>query len=511
MTDELAAVLPDWVPWVGPALALVVLTGIYLWVRIVVVDGSFRSISADAPWTERARGVHVARTGAAVSVLVLPIIGVASALTFVGPMSPVPRTTAALGLAALGALGGLLDSAAVDRRIFGPSEAGFAHSVSGPLIGYLPALALAALGWFAPSEMTSWWMVPWLLAVLLVVHAWLRAPLLLVHTPLADDADARAAGIVEAAASALDISVSRTVEFHTRQPNAFAFPWLGVVAFTSGLLEALDDDELEAITHHELAHLRESAGLTRLRQSQLYALVPIAATRPLIDMFGIVGPLVALLILVGVTEVVRRRGLAAEHDSDSAAVDAIHHSAVYGSALEKTYRIGLIPVVLRRATHGHLHERLATAGVEPEFEVPSPPSRLRPLVAVVGGVVTIVAAVFSPWVAYLASGNDAEAFHQFGAAIPLYGSSSLEDLAFDAELDRRWGDAAVLYEAAADARPSDVFLRSEAVRLWAFAGDCARAGASAEALDPALHAEDVRYAEDLIEWCELTGGRATTG
>lgn len=503
---DLASALPDWVAWTGPALALATLIAIYLLVRVVVVDGSLRSIPADAPWTERARGVHVARTGAAVSVLVLPIVGVASALALVNPLSLVSRTLVALTLGALGALGGLVDSASVDRRIHGPSKEGPARAVFGPILSYSPVLALVTLAWFAPAEVTSWWMVPWLVGVLLVVYAWMRAPLLMLHTPLAAEADARATGVVESASSALDIRAPRTIEFRTRHPNAFAFPWLGVVAFTTGLLEALDDGELEAITHHELAHLSESVGLTRLRQSQLYALIPIAAARPLLGTLGLVGPLLALLVFVGVTEVVRRRGLAAELASDSAAVDASHHSAVYGRALEKTYRIGLIPAVLRRGTHGQLHERLAIAGVEPGFDVPLPPSRVRPLVALVGSALTMAAAVFSPWIAYAVSGSDAEAFHRFAAAIPVYGSSSVETLAWDAELDERWAEAAILYEAAADVSPSDPYLRSEAVRLWSYAGNCAQAEESAQLLDPQTHAEDRRYSNELIEWCELTGG-----
>lgn len=74
--------------------------------------------------------------------------------------------------------------------------------------------------------------------------------------------------------------------------------------------------------------------------------------------------------------------------------------------------------------------------------------------------------------------------------MPIYGSASLEWLASEAEFDESWRDAAVLYDAAADMRPTDEFLRLEAVRTWAYAGDCSQA----------------EWAADLIEWCDLTGG-----
>jgi Zn-dependent protease with chaperone function len=505
--SELTSVLPGWVPWAGPLFALGTFGAVYLIVRWFVVHGALRAASRHDAWTERARHVHVARIGAAIAVLLLPVAGVIATISFVGPLTPIPRTPLALMLAAAGAVSAVLASAAVERYVHGQSGEGLLHSVLGVVISYSPLLALAALGWFAPSELTNWTLVPWLTLVCAVVYVWLRAPLVILHTPLAADAGPRTSGIVERASETLSVNVDRVIEFRTRQPNAFAFPWLNVLAYTTGLLDALDDDELEAITHHELAHLTESAGLTRLRQAQLYALVPIVATRPLLGTLGIAGPIAAVLLFVAVTEIVRRRGLAAEHASDSAAVDAIHHSEVYGRALEKTYRLGLIPAVLRRATHGQLHERLEAAGVDPDFEPPLPPSGFRPLVALGGVLMVFLAAWFSPWLLYAVAGGESEAPIHLASAFPVYGSEALETQAFEAEFEERFGDAAILYEAAASVRPDNPFLRSEAVRAWAFAGDCSRASEGVGLLDRAEHAEDVRYAEEWVDWCEQTWGQ----
>lgn len=70
--NEITSVLPAWLPWAGPALALVALGAVYLVVALILVRGALRSASESETWTERARHVHMARTGAAVAVLVLP-------------------------------------------------------------------------------------------------------------------------------------------------------------------------------------------------------------------------------------------------------------------------------------------------------------------------------------------------------------------------------------------------------------------------------------------------------
>jgi Zn-dependent protease with chaperone function len=504
--SELTSVLPAWVPWSGPVVASVTMGAICLVVRSIMVRGALRASERSESWTERARHVHVARFGAAMAMLVLPSIGVLVAMSFVGPLSAIPRPAVTLVLVGVGVVAPIRLSSVVERHVHGPSDEGLLPSAFGLVISFAPMLALLGLGWFAPSDLGSWIMVPWLITVVAVIRLWLRAVLLLVRTPLAREADARASAIVERAALTLSVRVDRVIEFRSRQPNAFAFPWLNTLAFTTGLLETLDDEELEAITHHELAHLAESAGLTRLRQAQLYALVPIVATRPLFATFGVLGPIAAVGLFVAVTEIVRRNARAAEHASDSAAVESIHHSEVYGHALEKTYRIGLIPAVLRRSTHGQLHERLEAAGVRPDFDPPAPPSRARPLTTLVAMTAVLIGAWFSPWLAHAVASDDSALPNQFAATLPIYGTDPLTWLASQAEVEERWRDAAVLYEAASVAIPSDGYLRSEAVRLWAYAGECRRAELSLEYIDPQTDPDDYAYGVDEIDWCLQTGG-----
>jgi Zn-dependent protease with chaperone function len=490
-------------------LSVVALSVVFLCLPIAVVAWGFRRAAQADRWTERARWVHVARTASQSSTLLLPLIAVAAPLVFVGPVSAIPSTLVTVVLALVGVLAGALVAARVANRIH-DTQAPFLQSVAGLAMAYLPILALLGLGWFAPSSLASWWMLPWIASALVVVRAWLRMPLLMLRTPLAFPADDRLRDLVDRVARVVGTEVDQVLELRARQPNAFAFPWLGAVAFSSGILELLDDEELEAITHHELAHMSESSGMTRLRQAQLYAFVPLAATRPLFGAFGIAGVISAVALLMAVIEFTRRKALAAEHASDHAALEAIHHSKALGQALEKTYRVGLIPAVLKRASHGPLHERLAVAGVEADFDVPAPPPSAPVLLATAAAVVAFAVLMFSPWITFRLVGSESETPTQLAAALPIYGVDPLLTLASDAELKERWRDAAVLYEAAARVSADDSYLHGETIRLWAFAGDCVRARESADSQAPPS-IEVGAYYEDLIDWCILTGGIEATG
>ena len=229
--SDLSSVLPLWVRWAGPLIALATLAAVALVVFVVVVRGSLRAAShSDVGAVEdvATRQAHVGRRGAAIATLLLPVIAVVAALAFVGPVSAVPRPLMIAALVLAGAFVAILQLSVVDRCLHGPSEQGLLHSALGVIVAYSPVLILIALGWFAPSALVTWTIVPWTLAALVVVYGWLRVPLLLARTPLAGDADDRTSNIVYRTAESLTIPVDRVIEFRTRQLNAFAYPWLGL-------------------------------------------------------------------------------------------------------------------------------------------------------------------------------------------------------------------------------------------------------------------------------------------
>ena len=138
--------------------------------------------------------------------------------------------------------------------------------------------------------------------------------------------------------------VVSVIEHH--QPNAFAFPWRQAVAFTSRAVAELTDDELESVALHELGHLAESAAASRIRQATQFVWIPVAAVKPLLGSLGVGGLVAVMIVLFGVMVLVRRFATRMESRSDEHAVANLDQSETYGRALEKIYRIGLIPAVL---------------------------------------------------------------------------------------------------------------------------------------------------------------------
>ena len=177
-----------------------------------------------------------------------------------------------------------------------------------------------------------------------------------------------------------------------------------------------------------------------------------------------------------------------------------------GRALEKTHRVGLIPAVLKRSTHGPLHERLTAAGIQPDFDVPSPPSLKRGLGLLGAVALTFMIAISSPWLAFAVLDDSSEIPLQMAVALPVYGVDSLETLALEAQADGRWRDAAVLFEAVLRVSPDNELARYEVLHAWASAGECDRVIAVAEELDHESNETYAVYVEDLADWCRLTGG-----
>lgn len=499
---ELSDVLPAWVPWVGPTLTAVTMGLVFLIAPVAVVRWAIRTDVVSMPWPERARRLHVARVSVVLASILLPIVGVLIATVMVGPGAALGRTTVAVGIGLFVVAGSLRESRKLDQWMYG-GEVGMRQAVVGWLMGAAPLLMMFVLGVVAPDRLTSGWMIPWSAAVLAIVWVWLRVPLVMARLGVATPADDRLRTIVARASSQANVDVSRVLEARSPSVNAFAFPWLDLLVFTTGILDALTDDELEAITFHELAHLIESPAMTRLRQSQLLAVAALATVIPMNGSFGWVGVAVTVLAALVFLDFVRRRSVREETASDAAAVEASHRTRVFGAALEKTHRIGLIPAVIRRSTHGQLHERLDAAGVDASFDVPNPPPVMPHVVAVGAAVLVVVAMALTPWAAVAVTPDESLTPSLMAATLPMYGTSSLKNLAWEAETDERWADAAIIFGAVAD-RSNNNYDRFEVVRLWATAGECERAESARDVVDDdSLEAD---FARDWVDWCLLTGG-----
>lgn len=73
-------------------------------------------------------------------------------------------------------------------------------------------------------------------------------------------------GMVQRLATQANLPMPRVFVIPSNSPNAFATgrnPSNGVVAFTQGILDLLSEDELEGVTAHELAHIKNRDILTQ--------------------------------------------------------------------------------------------------------------------------------------------------------------------------------------------------------------------------------------------------------
>ena len=126
-----------------------------------------------------------------------------------------------------------------------------------------------------------------------------------------------------------------------------AFPIPMLLVYTAPILDRLDDDELVAITAHELGHLAEpqAAYLARVAVSSL-TVVAVAGI-PLGGSFGLWAGLTPPVLLLAGMVVMQRVGRRMEERSDSLSREHEGVSLeVYSRALEKLYKANLTPVVM---------------------------------------------------------------------------------------------------------------------------------------------------------------------
>ena len=361
--------------WLLPPVISFVVAALGLW----LATHRLRQLPAEAHWTERARllwPVRVARSTALIWV-------------------PIGASLLALWPALGGFVGALFGTVLVFRRLRLPASAdisGF-RSVAFIIIRLLPLLLPLVLMVRLAGHPLDGTAVSVVAGVLVFNLAWTCGLMRWVCGLLGilRPARERLARLVAAASARLGVPVRRVYELGVPMVNAFAFTATGDMAFTSGALDLLDDEEAGAVIAHELGHLKEPAATKGLRLVMLVPLAVVPLFGPLCQRFG---PFAGFGLLFGIMlflRMMRRFQRKAETDADKVAADDESSAGLYARTLEKLYEANLAPSVIAGVTtHPNLYDRMMDAGVPPAYPRPQAAMKLPGLLC---GVVMAGAAV----------------------------------------------------------------------------------------------------------------------
>lgn len=403
------ASVPFWVPWLPLALTLLWAPAAWVLARIGVRIGIARvPREGEAHWTMRAVAARVLRLNLIRAALLLAVA--AGMWVVAGPLSQLPWATLAT-VAPLAALIGWSRGIRPLRAALGLREA---PRASGPrtaiayLLLFFPHLLLVglvvSLTWDREPAIVLGATALGMIAIILL----LRGGALRLSRALraVQAAPPRLLEIVRRAAERSGRDAPDTVVVPSAAVNAFAFVYAGVLGVTSALVDRLDDTELEAIVLHELGHLAESPAALRTRALSLTAFTSFALLE-LESRVSLWIVLVHVLVVIAIARWVRQRAHALEQAADAHAHDHVEEGT-YARALEKIYRLNLLPAVQGgRRVHPDLYDRMIAAGVTPDYPRPPAPTQRRWLVAlvvvpVVFGIAIVAIALRSvPWPAPL--------------------------------------------------------------------------------------------------------------
>lgn len=511
--------LPAWVRW-GPlvfyplvaALCSLVLTS--LGVRIATTR--LRGL-ASAHWTERARHGLSARVSIALVTLFVPVVLAACAILFEPAHVTSARAVSTIVVAGLAALVGAIPArrygVRVMRQELGPAAVRkrlwvfifvmyphlFVVLVAGGLLASASGLSLV-LGIVA------------LVVVLVAISAGLALDVA-IALGLARPASPRLARIVTKTAAQLGMRPPTAYELRTGAANALAFPLRHRIAFTEAALGGLDDDELAAVTAHELGHLDEPRSVLLVRALGVSVLGLVALVGPAAVSFGWAAALLLMLVWLLVIRLVRGVGHAMEKRADAVAHRHGEGDAtVYARALERLYEMNMVPAVMgrRAATHPDLWDRLLAAGVTPSYPKPAPPERARATRAAILPVLLAFALVVGFRIALIVAAVGTSTEPGVLAVVALTGGDAgdwarLGDLRSDA------GDleaSAAMHEAASELIPDDPRYAIDAAIAVARVGRCADSrrllGRASESPLPESWSAT---ASQWVAWCDGRRGR----
>jgi hypothetical protein len=124
--------------------------------------------------------------------------------------------------------------------------------------------------------------------------------------------------------------------------------------------------------------LSESRGVILARILSSLMFFPLIFYTPVQAYFGGLGFIGLVLVSCGLFYLRIKIGQQMEKRADRVAAQTMMDSTDYARALEKIYRLNLMPAVMPRRTgqvHPNLYDRMLTAGLTPDFPRPAPAAR----------------------------------------------------------------------------------------------------------------------------------------
>lgn len=369
LVERAAAVVPSWAVLAGAGLVVAQTALAQVLPTLWYVTRQLRRArqAPEAPWFVRAGSIFAARAGVR-----MVVIGAGGFIWLGRALSAglADRTGLAAALATTVVLGLIFTHQidAVGLRRTAP-WAWVRHCSSHLLMHDSHRLALVVLLLSVPAAFGIW--AGLVVGVGAFLSSYLVSLKFMRRLGLVVAAPEHLRGLVSRAANQAGVASPDVVIVPSPYANAFATR--GTVGFTQRAIDILDDQQLEALAAHEIAHATEPRKFVAVRvMGRLLQIVPVALAK------AFAGPLMWLIAFVlgwAFQVAVQRRLIVLERQADAAATR--HDAPSYCSALEALYRDNLIPPTARGAgTHPTLDERLSAAGAPPVVAPPSTPQRV---------------------------------------------------------------------------------------------------------------------------------------
>ena len=326
----------------------------------------------DRHWTERARVCHPVRTAASSNLWMLPAVLTMTWLLLWPKDSP--HWALMLIVTAIGAVLGTIP---MDHEVFArvPLNKLLHQIVLGWLFRFLMWFVFLAAITLMPEEFNQLTVII-AVAVVALCIVWTRDGWIQVgkRVGLFLPPTERLQNIVRDTAARMNIPLNELWLIRAPWAQAFAMPGKRKLLFSERLLEILSDDEIAAVSAHELAHLSEARSDYFKRYVLWLTFLPWIFFKPLVHKFDLAGFVILLLSTVLVPSFYRRVSRKLEMRADDVAKSNEPDKGAYARALARLYEDNLLPAVnpKRKATHPHLYDRLLAAGVTPDFPRPAP-------------------------------------------------------------------------------------------------------------------------------------------